>query len=245
MTLSGLARRRREGLSPLSSVSVRLNKRARLRFAGATVTAPDFASAWHVAHQIADGEYMFPGLTPRNGDRVVDVGANVGLYSLWAASKGATVTAYEPGPDAFAHLARNVLGKSIKAVNAAVVGAEPEGGTIRLYLDGERSTRNTITAHNVGNGAALADYVVTPALTLAAVLRGGCDLLKIDCEGAEFDIVENTASDVLATARRVVLEFHSQFGSEEALLARLRAAGFSAQIISQNGEVGVIGAAQP
>jgi FkbM family methyltransferase len=209
------------------------------------VTAPDFASAWYVAHEIANGEYVFPGLTPRKGDRVVDVGANVGLYSLWAARKGATVTAYEPGPDAFTHLDRNVLGKSITAIHAAVVGAEPDGGTIRLYLDGERSTRNTITARNIGNGAELANFVVTPALSLATVLRGGCDLLKIDCEGAEFDIIANTAPDVLATARRVVLEFHSQFGSGDTLLAQLRAAGFSAQIISRDEEFGVIGAAQP
>jgi hypothetical protein len=123
-----------------------------------------------------------------------------------------------------------------------VVGSQPDSGTIRLYIDGERSTRNTITARNIGDGAQIADNVLTPAVSLATVLEGGCDLLKIDCEGAEFEMLENTPAPVLAKAQRVVLEFHRQFGSDVTLLDHLEAAGFAARIISEHDEFGVIGA---
>jgi FkbM family methyltransferase len=95
-----------------------------------------------VALQIAVGEYRWPGLTPEAGWRVADVGANIGVFSLWAERLGAEVTAYEPESRTFASLVTNVAGRRISPRQAALVSkAAP---TARLYLSELDSTRHTM-----------------------------------------------------------------------------------------------------
>ena len=48
----------------------------------------------------------------REGDIIVDIGANIGVFSLWAAKQGAKVFAVEPNPEAFNYLKR-ILRKMI------------------------------------------------------------------------------------------------------------------------------------
>jgi FkbM family methyltransferase len=121
-----------------------------------------------------------------------------------------------------------------------VVGAER--GAVRLYLHEERSTRHTLVGHEIGTGAPLADHVVVPAVPIAEVLVDGCDLLKIDCEGAEFEILAGASDEALRRARRVVVEFHRTVGDPNVLLERLAAAGFSADVLAEDEPFGVIGA---
>jgi hypothetical protein len=147
-----LIRRWRQGLSIRSQLEARVGRaNGSPRFAGVSLSAPDPIAAWGISRQIADGEYAHPGLMPVRGDRVVDIGANIGVYSLWAARRGARVTAYEPAPNTFPHLIANVSRASqITPVQAAVVGVAPASGSATLFLHDERSTRNTLLGQEVG-----------------------------------------------------------------------------------------------
>jgi len=190
--------------------------------------------------QIAMGEYRWPGLTPESGWRVVDVGANIGVFSLWAERLGAHVTAYEPEPRTFGALVRNVAGRQIWPRRAALVGeAVP---TTRLYLSDVRSTRHTLLAKEIESGTSLRDFVDVPAVTLADVVECGCDLLKLDCEGAEFEALLRADDKTLRRARRLFVEFHRIGGSPELLVDRLEAAGMSVDVLAANEAVGVLGA---
>jgi len=239
-------RRWRGGLSPVSQVAERLGRTTGTpRFAGVKLSAPDPVSAWGITRQIAGGEYSYPGLMPQRGERVVDIGANIGVYALWAARRGATVTAYEPGPEAFHHLRVNAAGRAVTPVHAAVVGEAPPDGVVALYLHDERSTRNTVIGQEIETGVALATRVDVPAVAIDDVLADGCDVLKVDCEGAEFDIFGHASDAALARVGRIVLEFHRSVGEPERLLERLGAAGFQAAVLAGDAEsepFGVIGA---
>lgn len=237
----GAWKRSREGLSVLSEVAYKLGRVGDTpRFAGVKLRAPDATAAWGITRQIAGGEYRYEHLTPRQGWKVIDVGANIGVYSLWAERRGATVTAYEPGPETFEHLVANTKGKRIAARHAAVVGAH--AATARLFLHGERSTRNTLIGREIETGEQLDASVEVPAIPLDEVLTDGCDLLKIDVEGSEFEILANVSEENLRRAKRIVLEFHRTAGPLQTLLDRLAAAGFRAEILDDAGPFGVIGA---
>ena len=216
------------------------------RFAGVLLSAPDPIAAWGISRQIADGEYAHPGFLPVQGDRVVDVGANIGVYSLWAARRGARGVAYEPAPDTFPHLVANVSRAShITPVQAAVVGVAPPSKSVTLFLHDERSTRNTLLAQEVGTGEPLGRSVEVPAIGIAEVLAKECDLLKVDCEGGEFDIFNAIDDSSLLRARRIVLEFHRTAGNPQVLIDRLESAGFRAAILqgaTLHEPFGVIGA---
>jgi FkbM family methyltransferase len=232
--------RRRGGLGLTSQLAHKAGLPVRPRFAGVSLSAPDATTAWTVVTQIAEGEYRWPGLTPERGWRVVDVGANVGVFALWAERRGAQVTAYEPEPQTYASLVSNVEGKHISPRQAALVGEVTP--SVRLYLSGVRSTRHTVVGKEILSGTPLHDHVDVPATTLDAVVGSGCDLLKLDCEGAEFDALLRCEDEVLRRARRIILEFHRVAGSPERIVDRLESAGMEVDYLDDRGAVGLIGA---
>lgn len=229
-----LIRCSRQGLSPLSQIAkARFGYKGPPRFAGVRLSAPDETSAWGIATQIASGEYSFPGLLPQQGDRVIDVGANIGIFALWAAKRGASVVAYEPAPSTLDHLMTNIRARpSIRVVWGAVVGSAQERKTVRLYLHDERSTRHSLLGREIGSGEPLERHTDVPAITIDEVLADHCDLLKVDCEGGEFDIFALVEDKALRRARRIVLEFHRTIGHPATLLDRLRASGFRAEVLA-------------
>lgn len=234
------------GLSPFSYAATRFGRTGGMpRFAGVRLSAPDRVAAWGIAQQIAGGEYAYPGLEPRRGDRVIDIGANVGIYSLWAERRGATVVAaYEPAPEAFSALARNVAKRAVVPVHAAVVG-DAQARWVDLFLHRERSTRNTIVGYEIGSRTPLTQRITVPAVPIDEVLAQQCDLLKIDCEGAEFDIIAAVSTEALRRVGRAVIEFHRTVGDPEVLIGRFASDGFDARILAGEDaeqQFGVIGA---
>lgn len=111
-------------------------------------------------------------------DLFVDVGANVGSYSIWAAELGAEVIAFEPAADTFSLLAENVAlnGYDVTMIQAAV-GARC--GTVR-FTEG-RDTVNHIDARGA---------IETPLVTIDSVIKDRIvDGMKIDVEGFEIDVL--------------------------------------------------------
>jgi len=161
-----------------------------------------------------------------------------------AAHAGAAIVdCYEPGPDAFACLATNTQTKpSVRLHQAAVVGVLPSCGKVDLYLHGKRSTRNSLLPREIGSGEPLENHVSVDAIRIDEVLADGCDLLKIDCEGAEFDVLAHVSNEALSRAKRIVLEFYRTAGDPDVIIDRLRSAGFDAKIVESRPDFGVIGA---
>jgi FkbM family methyltransferase len=216
----------RNGLSPVSIVRHKLAGDQTLRFRGVTVSTDDLPSAWDLAFPIWSGEYDEPGFVPHRGWTVVDIGANIGFFSMLAAARGARVTAYEPHPESFRHLQRNTRKWGVDCRQAAVVGDGSE--RVRLYVHPERSSRNTLTGAEIGSGEALTTAIDVPAIEFSDVLREPVDLLKVDCEGAEFGFLDQ--ADVVRNAKRIIAEVHATAGDPEQLRRAVEAAGFDARL---------------
>lgn len=120
------------------------------------------------------------------GDVVVDVGANIGYYTLLAASKvGAQgkVYAFEPDPTNFALLKKNVElngHRNVVLVNKAVTD---KSGELKLYLSDV----------NMGDHRAYASEENRPSITIPCTTmddffrghKGRVDFIKIDIQGFE------------------------------------------------------------
>jgi FkbM family methyltransferase len=122
----------------------------------------------------------------RPDDHFVDVGANVGSYTVLAGAAGARTTSFEPVPLAFTRLERNV---SVNGLGSRV-SARREGigrASGRLLFRTDRDTAN----HVVAPGEPGADSAVeVPVTTLdEAIGPGQATLLKIDVEGMELEVV--------------------------------------------------------
>jgi FkbM family methyltransferase len=164
--------------------------------------------AWVVKETCLDGAYDIVAPMRRNAV-VVDVGAGVGDFAIRSARRWpeARVVAVEPFPGSYELLLENVARNSVSNVDTlpyAVIGsAEP---AVRLAVDGEEPVLHSTSARG---GRALLDV---EARTLERLFLERdierCDVLKLDCEGAEYGILLNASPAVLARVDAVVLEYH-------------------------------------
>jgi 31-O-methyltransferase len=73
------------------------------------IYCPSVLQARHNLQEICDDKiYLQGGVSVSPGDVVLDIGANIGVFTLFVAKQGAKVYAYEPMPPTFAVLQRNV-----------------------------------------------------------------------------------------------------------------------------------------
>lgn len=161
-----------------------------------------------------------PGFATGPGEVVLDVGANVGLFTLRQALRGARVYAFEPDPEAFRRLQGNVEANRTPGrvdVFRRALGARPGHATLAR-------SRETVLTRVLHDAHGEVDVVtldqVVDELGLPVI-----DLLKLDVEGDEANILGGGAR-ALAVTRRVVMECH---GPEllDQVTGVLTAAGFT------------------
>jgi FkbM family methyltransferase len=153
------------------------------------------------------------------GDRptVIDIGGHIGSFSLLAAARGARVIALEPVPENFRLLQDNVrlngFEDQVIALNAAVWSS-----------DGERGMR--VTDENTGGsslcyGRDTDRQIMVRCVRLEALMEAEgvvtCDLLKLDCEGAEFNILPSLSESCWSRIKAVLLEYHLLSGAGRSL----------------------------
>jgi FkbM family methyltransferase len=162
-------------------------------------------------------EYDFPGL-PDTARTIVDLGANVGLSARFLCERypDARVFAFEPDPEIFELAKRNVRGHpQVSLRNLGVAGKQ---GQLELHRfpGGSWGTSSFVTIQEV------AETFTAEAVTLDSIIDevGDIDLLKIDIEGAEYEVLE--ACRQLHRVRCIIGEVHAIPGaSADRLFAML------------------------
>ncbi len=118
----------------------------------------------------------------------VDIGANVGVYSLFVAAQAgprARILAVEPQPEVFERLTQNISLNPFGSIKAVACAVADKAGQLTLFLDarnkGEASVK--FIAHSQ------ASSIRVPAVTLTGLLEAEgfnrVDAMKLDVEGAE------------------------------------------------------------
>jgi FkbM family methyltransferase len=169
--------------------------------------------------------------------RIVDGGANIGMsVLLWKhLYPNASVLAFEPDPDTFSMLKRNVEQnglKDVELVNAAL--SDKEGELTFFYNAGTPGNLGMTTAE----GSTLRDVRKVKAELLSTRMDGPVDLLKLDVEGSEHDVLADLAgTGKLALVDQIVMEYHHHMKPDEdrlgAFLSVLEERGFGYQIAAR------------
>ena len=153
---------------------------------------------------------------------ILDVGANIGMASLYFKKQfpNARVTAFEPDPRLADIFKKNLnaFGYHVDLVQAA---AGTTQGTMSFQPDGGDGGRLSDSGSEQVQMVRLKDYLSDPI-----------HLLKIDIEGAEFDVLMD-CEDKLGSVRNLFVEYHSMASQPQRLpelLTMLRDAGFRLQI---------------
>ncbi len=149
--------------------------------------------------------------------RIVDIGANIGLFSLAARNlhPAAEIHAYEPNPRTLPYLQQNVESVDIRVFGEAVGRTE---GRVSMHDTGDS---NLATVRTSAEGT----ISLTSFAKVMDRIGGEVDLLKLDCEGAEWELLEDAAS--WAGVRELRMEYHLVNGHTfDELNRSLRALGF-------------------
>lgn len=124
----------------------------------------------------------------RDGFTFVDVGANVGAYSLFVAAKAglkARILAIEPQPDVFDRLAYNIRQNPFGTIKAVACAVADKSGELTLFLDPRNQGESSVKIV----GSSQASMIRVPAVTLHDLLNeegfARVDAMKLDVEGAE------------------------------------------------------------
>ncbi len=165
---------------------------------------------------------------------VIDLGGNVGLFTLRASAVSDRVITFEPMPDNFQRLRQNTAGlKNVEIHNQAVGGMN---GTLTLYSAAAARGTGRFSAQPQGEIHDRSNHVDVQCVTLDTVFDrdriASCDLLKIDIEGSEYDVLLNASKETLAKIQRIHGEFHPSNDRPDGLAQlkqRLDAADFTTQ----------------
>ncbi len=156
----------------------------------------------------------------RPGDLLLDVGANVGSYTLLGGGvAGATVHAFEPVAHTFERLLRNVRLNDLEGrvtCHPLVVGAAP--GKVRMQTHRDAMNRVMTDGESASSSTEVAMTTLDQHLPNVSPT-----LIKIDVEGFELSVLQG-ARDTLSRAAAVLIEV-SQHRDE--VLAALHTAGLT------------------
>lgn len=174
----------------------------------------------------------------KHGDVVVDIGANIGYFSLFALNEGASkVYSIEPSEENYTNLKANLsqFGDKVTTIHRAI---NHDDSDVVLYIN-DMSSIHTIFGGNE-NVAGNSKTITMPGATISSIIDSNniahIDFLKIDCEGAEYFLFDNISEEYLKNhINRIFCEVHgfagSQYDYETKIKAKLIRCGFE---VSEN-----------
>lgn len=181
-----------------------------------------FGSTWH------SRDYDVPHVPIRPGDVVLDIGANQGFFTCYAAYRGARVYAFEPNPESYERLLSNVDANGLmdKVIARPWAIAEKEGRAELLIsrdLGGGMTTINAEFARNTR--LAVRRTVEVPTFTLIQVFDffslQHVRLCKIDAEGSEIAILRTLTAQHLQRIDSFAAEIHPEAYSTRELAEKI------------------------
>lgn len=175
-----------------------------------TVLQIPLKSIWMVSEVVTEYQlHKLPDFPADKPPMVLDIGGNVGIFAIAAASRwpGAKVHSYEPHPDTYRLLVSNLADvPGCTASCYAVVGDDVQSGAVILH----EGARNRLCCSLIDRGDQdMSKEGEVMVHCLPAHQLPTCDVLKIDTEGCEVPILQRYAQDgKLATVKMLLAEIH-------------------------------------
>jgi FkbM family methyltransferase len=168
-------------------------------------------------HEVwVDRAYSPPGHEIQRGDTVIDVGANIGAFALFAATRAPDVKVYsfEPFASNVAWLRKNVEDSGLSNVQVFQQAVAGSSGQRPFFIEPGNCMFNSLFCTLAIDGSTR-HHEIVECTTLDEIFTAHrincCQVLKLDCEGAELEILENSSPETLKRVRKIVGEYHGNY----------------------------------
>jgi FkbM family methyltransferase len=177
--------------------------------------------------------YLRTGLTMPTSGWVIDLGANQGLFSVWAALAGANVVAVEAQQGFATEIsdlaAHNRVAQRVHIEVGMASGVTVSGATVGVVADDQLWA---MTSH--GAPTRPTDVSIPQLMATYHIDRVG--LLKVDIEGSEFALFADSNLGWLEKVDQIALEVHCDFGDARYLVDRFLDHRFGVDLRDNDGE---------
>jgi FkbM family methyltransferase len=167
---------------------------------------------WIIIETYLGRDYEQYGFDIQRNWCVIDIGAGLGEFTIAAAKKcqEGIVYAYEPFPESFELLQQNLR---LNRVDNVVAHSRAVGSSTEVMHLNTTSGVPVLYSTAMNNTQTSELDVLVETTTLDKIFETcgieACDLLKMDCEGAEYDILFHTGVDTFQKMKRICLEYHN------------------------------------
>ena len=186
--------------------------------------------AWTFRDIILDDEYGLNELAKKPAT-ILDVGGNIGLFALWAGVNypHATIHVYEPNPALLGFLESNIKQVGATIFTEGVAGQDGAG----TFIENGESMVGQCKVAPTG------DIRLVSLRTAVARLGGSVDLLKLDCEGAEWEMFDDL--EPFKAVGMIRMEYHLTCSDQSLgwMIDRLESVGFSLLKLQPNPGFGI------
>lgn len=167
--------------------------------------------------------------------KIIDIGANVGYFSICAKSKfpNASIYSFEPFEKSFQYLNEQISLNQFKDVHIFKKAISDETGTAELNIAGDSGENSLVSSSNSK------DKIKIETLALSELFDKHnidiCDFMKVDCEGSEYKIFYNLPKQYFKKIAYIAMETHEidkGSNNRDALAKYLEDQGF--KIIKEN-----------
>lgn len=159
-------------------------------------------------------EYLFEPETEK--PLIIDCGANIGMSAIYFKWKfpGSRIIAFEPNPNAFFLLEKNIKENALKDIEIHNLGLSNRDGELSFFID--TYNPGTLIGSLIKKRGGPGELKVKTARLSSFVSEyERVDLVKMDVEGAELDIIkELSSSGMMTKVKEFIIEYHHNIPGE-------------------------------
>ena len=156
---------------------------------------------------------LLPYITkkPKTAPVIIDIGAQMGVFSIFSSiiskkyGKESKVYAFEPFKDNFKMLQKNIELNKLDNIQSFELGVAGKSGKRQLVVSKENTGGHSLYENH-------GEKIEIKTITLKQVFEDNkikeCDFLKLDCEGAEYEILFSTPQEILKKIKSITAEYH-------------------------------------
>ncbi len=174
-------------------------------------------------------EYKSKNFEINDTDVVIDVGGHIGLFSLYASQfcKHGIIYSFEPVKENYQLLLDNITLNNLNQIKPFNLAVSSSNSSVKLYLNDDEAghsmfseSSKTITVNSTSLQRIFDDNNIE-----------NCNFLKLDCEGTEYEILQNLPTSYFDKIEKLIIEYHMADSHPE-LLEKLKKL-----LISQNYDI--------
>ena len=151
-------------------------------------------------------EYEKPGFQINSNDIVIDVGAHIGLFALFAAQfcKTGLIHCFEPIKKNFDMLVINLKINNVQNVRAYNIAVSHKIGTVTIFLNNDEAGHSMYVPSE--------NSITVQSNSLKNIFDSNkiekCNFAKIDCEGEEYEIINSLPTNYIEKIEKMCIEYH-------------------------------------